>query len=427
MKKISYVVISILLSFFVLVSCTKNKAEEEFPTIHAREIELAGDVALGSFINEILEGASYEEADDFDENNPMSASRAFVYLSDGTSTITDENGLTYDRTSADVSGNTVIIQRGGTYEIGGELSNGQIIVGTDDLTQLVFVGASIHSESAPAIEMYGKGKKILTLAEGSENSFSDGDKRVDPTKDAVIFSENTVTINGSGKMTISSRYKNGITAGAIKLLNCKISVPECKSKAIQSHNYCYVKFAALDLVSQDDGMYCLQSAAFVRSKITFFGGGITARDVILDGTKADVKSDKDGLNATRLVSVSDSEVLIEAKNDGVVSYGEEGVARLIGSDFTISDGDDGIKSDYLSVASGTLFCAGMGAQINVGKQIESYVSPKEVFIEEGIKSGVSVIFGRTSVTLERECRFLVYVGTEWEKLNVGETSLRVEI
>lgn len=58
----------------------------------------------------------------------------------------------------------------------GELTDGRLLVaaGDDDKVQLVLAGATIHNEDGPAIYVQNADKCFVTLADGAENTLTDG-------------------------------------------------------------------------------------------------------------------------------------------------------------------------------------------------------------------------------------------------------------
>ncbi len=111
-----------------------------------------------------------------------------------------------------IDGGTVTILDGGVYELSGKLSDGCIIVDVkdDERVQLVLNGVSITASSGAAIRVLQADKVFITLAEGTENAltslaFDEGD-----SVDAVIYSDEDLTFNGTGTLVIESPVGSGI-------------------------------------------------------------------------------------------------------------------------------------------------------------------------------------------------------------------------
>ena len=91
-----------------------------------------------------------------------------------------------------ISGSTVTIQDEGTYILSGTLDDGMVVVNAEstDKVQLVLDGVSINSATSAAIYVAQADKVFITLADGSENSLSNGGEFVaidDNNIDAAVF------------------------------------------------------------------------------------------------------------------------------------------------------------------------------------------------------------------------------------------------
>lgn len=111
----------------------------------------------------------------------------------------------------------LVISKEGTYLLSGELEDGMVIVNTEktEKVQLVLDGVSIHSENGAPLYIQQTDKVFVTLADGSENTLSNGGTFVqmdDSNADAVIFSKEDLTLNGSGSLTIDSPGGHGIVS-----------------------------------------------------------------------------------------------------------------------------------------------------------------------------------------------------------------------
>ena len=210
-----------------------------------------------------------------------------------TATIT----LSGDTASADGSGVTtdgsvITITEEGVYLITGTLDDGQIIVNADKAkVQLVLDNADITCTYSAPIYGMDSDKIFITLAEGSENTLTDGssytyeeDTLDEP--DACIFSSDSITINGSGSLTVNGNYADGIK-------------------------------------SKDD--------------VVITGGSIT------------VNAAADGIKGKDYVAVADGNITINAGEDGIKSTNDtdEGMGFVYteSGSFTINAGNDGIQAE----------------------------------------------------------------------------------
>lgn len=105
----------------------------------------------------------------------------------------------------------------GTYLVSGTLSDGQILVDADDTdkVQIVLSGVNITSSSSAAIYSRNADKVFVTLAEGTDNTLTNGGAyaAIDENNiDAVIFSKTDLTLNGSGSLAINAQAGHGVVS-----------------------------------------------------------------------------------------------------------------------------------------------------------------------------------------------------------------------
>lgn len=113
---------------------------------------------------------------------------------ENTSSMITLNGVDAECKSdaVNISGSTVTIQDEGTYILSGTLDDGMVVVNAEstDKVQLVLDGVSINSATSAAIYVAQADKVFITLADGSENSLSNGGEFVaidDNNIDAAVF------------------------------------------------------------------------------------------------------------------------------------------------------------------------------------------------------------------------------------------------
>ena len=107
---------------------------------------------------------------------------------------------------------TVTISTAGTYIVSGNLTDGSITVTTseNDKVQIVLNGVKIVSSSGPAIDIQSADTCFITLAEGTQNSLSDGSAFASEDANACIYATCDLTINGSGLLDVSGNYRHGV-------------------------------------------------------------------------------------------------------------------------------------------------------------------------------------------------------------------------
>ncbi|MFS0859879.1 carbohydrate-binding domain-containing protein [Paenibacillus taichungensis] len=223
---------------------------------------------------------------------------------------TDSTTIKLNGTTASITGSgakaangSVTISAAGTYVLSGKLTDGQIVVNVADkgTVHLVLNGATINDNDSAAIYIQKAGKAIITLEEGTENAVSDGKTYVyaDATTDepdAAIFSKADLTFNGTGKLTVTGNYNEGIT-------------------------------------SKDDLK-------------------------IVSGT-INVKSADDGIKGKDMVAIQAGTITIDSEGDGIKSTNDtdttKGFVAIAGGTFNIQSGSDGIQAETALVTDGGTF------------------------------------------------------------------------
>lgn len=257
--------------------------------------------------------------DDDDKNETWSKEDATVITLSDTSTEIEGSG-------ASESGGIITIKSAGTYVISGTLSDGQIVIdaASDDVIHLILNGASITSTDGAAINGKQSAKLVITLAEGTQNTVTDGstysELDEDEEPDAAIFSKDDITINGSGSLTVKGNYKNGIHGkDGLKIINGTITV-DAANHAISGKDYIAVSGGTLNLTSAEDALHSATDVSITEGKITINAGD-------------------DAIHADSTVTIDGGTIQIEKSNEGI----EGTVVILNGGDISVVSSDDGIN------------------------------------------------------------------------------------
>lgn len=236
-----------------------------------------------------LDASDFFSARDFEVGYDETES-AVIQLN-GTSAVCDSDAVK-------ISGSTVTILDEGTYILSGTLEDGRIVVDAEktDKTQLVLNGVSIHCETSAPIYVLQADKVFITLAEGTENTLSNGGTFTaidDNNIDAVIFSKDDLTLNGSGSLTIASSAGHGIVSKDSLTITSGTYTITAASHALSGKDDVSVANASLALNSGKDGIHAennedpelgtvyIQNGNF---QITAQGDGISAAaDMRIEG------------------------------------------------------------------------------------------------------------------------------------------------
>lgn len=258
---------------------TKNTSAETLSSSDHATVSTV-DLTEGKYSEEKLDAS-------WDENSAVK-----IKLVSDTVTADDEN--------VEVDGSKVTITGAGTYVLSGTLNDGQIVVDTDDKdsVRLVLNGAEITCSDSSAIWVKN-GETIITLADGTENTLTDGseyttDSENDEPK-AAVYAKDDLTFNGTGSLTVNGNYKNGIQCkDALKFVSGTYTITAVNNGLVGK-----------DSVSVKDGTYTITSG----------GDGIKATNtdetdqgyVIVDGGTFTITAEGDGIQAETLLRVNDGD------------------------------------------------------------------------------------------------------------------------
>lgn len=213
------------------------------------------------------------------------------------------DSVTADDKNVEVDGSKVTITEAGTYVLSGTISDGQIVVDSDDKdsVRLVLNGAEITCSNSSAIWVKA-GDTIITLADGTENTLTDGAEYTTDSEDdepkAAVYAKDDLTFNGSGSLTVNGNYKNGIQCkDALKFVSGTYTITAANNGLVGK-----------DSVSIKDGTYTITSG----------GDGIKSTNtdetdkgyVIIDGGTFTITAEGDGIQAETLLRVNDGDFTI---------------------------------------------------------------------------------------------------------------------
>lgn len=307
------------------------------------------------------------------------------------------DGASCTGSGVEISGSTVTITKAGEYLLTGTLDDGMVIVNTDksDKTQLVLDGVSIHSQTCAPIYILQADKVFITLAEGTENTLSNGGSftAIDENNiDAVIFSKEDVTLNGTGSLTFSSPGGHGIvskdsltvTGGTyeitaashglsgkddVSIVNASFAITAGKD-GIHADNdedtekgFVYIECGSFSIEASGDGISASGAMQILGDnfEITAGGGsangdGHTSQGGFGGGGRPGGRMEAPGQMPTGAQgSTPLSSTTVTGTGDSRKGIKAAGNLSLQGGSFTIDSADDGIHSNADILISGGTF------------------------------------------------------------------------
>lgn len=369
MNKIHKIILSILL-LVSLVACSEkyqNSMHEELETVQPTPAETTTAPTEVSESNLDVEHVEVEEdADDY----VWDTSTEIPIELDGAKITAQDNGVQVD-------GNQAVIINSGTYRLSGNLSDGQIIVDTDGdgIVRLILDGVEITNQNGPAIYIRDADKVMVVLAEGSQNSLTDGEAYIlDADSDepnATLFSKSDLILYGSGKLSVDANYNDSIASKDGLLINgTKINITAVDD-GIRGKDYVVIRAADLNIEAGGDGVKSDEEEDASKGFITIESGSLTISagsdaiaaesDItILDGNfdltsgegssaRVDDSTSTKGIKGNNSLTISNGIFTINAADDALHS---NNAITINGGTFEIATGDDGMHADTTLTING---------------------------------------------------------------------------
>lgn len=228
---------------------------------------------------------------------------------------------------AAAEGSTVTISTAGTYIVSGNLTDGSITVTTseNDKVQIVLNGVKIACSSGPAIDVQSADKCFITLAEGTQNSLSDGSVFTSEDANACIYATCDLTINGSGSLDVSGNYRHGVfSKDDLVVYGGTINVSAVEDGLNGKDS---VKIGAGD-ISIDSGADGVKSSKSTNPEKGF---------VYVSGGSLSIDAEDDGIQAKTHLCIAGGSIEIDAVDDALHSDLE---GTLNGGSTSVRSGDD---------------------------------------------------------------------------------------
>ena len=365
-------ILALLLAFMLtLTSCGTSDTTSSAITTTSAEQGLDNAVSKSEMFTE------RDLADDYDESAAET-----ITLSGTLAKSSANSGVTID-------GSTITISAEGVYVVSGTLSDGQIIVDSDDnaKVQIVLKDADITSKTSAAIYVKSADKVFVTTAEGTENTLANGGSFTadgDTNVDGAVYAKDDITFNGKGSLTITSPAGHGIvgnddvkfgggtytiTASAhgikandsVRMAESDVAIISGDDKdgvhvsddeAETSESFFYMADGTLTVNSKDDGIHADAEVIIEGGDINVAESyeGIEGLSIKISGGSTTVVATDDGLNAAGgNNSTSDttfsSDDWMGGKGGGFNDGGSNGSIAISGGEINITAGGDGVDSN----------------------------------------------------------------------------------
>ena len=192
---------------------------------------------------------------------------------------------------------------------------------------------------------------FITLADGSTNTLSDtGSEYVqtidDTTVDGVIFSKDTLTLNGSGSLTVNASYDNGIVSkDDLKITSGSYTI-NAAGKALEGKDSIRIKDGTINISSEDDALHSDNDEDDDKGFIYIESGNIT------------ISTGDDGIHAKNSIVILGGNINITKSNEGIEAEQIDingGTIYVVATDDGInaSDGSGSGQDDFFGGMNGT--------------------------------------------------------------------------
>lgn len=333
--------------------------------------------------------------------------------------VLNQNSISSDAAGVSIDGSVATITSAGNYNISGILVDGQIVVDIEDddeTTRLILDGVDMSSSSTSPIFVKNAEKVIIVLSDNSYNYITDAEEYVyeDSEEDepnAAIFSKDDLSIYGSGALTVTANYNDGIKSKDGLVLEAAnltvISVDDgiigkdyihmvdggitlnVEGDGLKSTNedvdkgYVFIEGGTLSITSGADAIQAETNLKITNGAFSLTSGGGS------DASLAEDDSAK-GLKASMAIFISGGEFLIDAADDAIHS---NNTVQIDAGTFEIATGDDGVHADsVLGLA---------GGDINITQSYEG-IESAEITVDAGTvhivssDDGLNVAGGNTA-------------------------------
>lgn len=372
-KLISIICISVLSLSVVLSGCQSKSSSKNNSEVSNQTSTLDEDETDTSNISKFEIDPDYtaDELDyDYDEAEVVAI------------TLNGDN-ISCKSSDVNIDGSTITIQKAGTYLLSGTLTDGNIIVDSDDKenVRLIFNGVEISNSTTTPLYIKNAEKTIVTLVDGTENTLSDGENYIlddesNNEPNGTIFSKDDLAINGLGSLTINANYNHGIQSkNLLKIISGNIDIIS-NGDSIIGKDGVIVKEAVINIESQEDGI----KATKVEENKGY---------IYLDNPEITIKAKKDGIQAVTCLYVKDGKYNIEtgetnensqSNSDTSTDYSRKGMKA--GVDITIENGEYTIDSEDDGIHSNNSITVNAGI-VNIASKDDGVHADTELTINNG--------------------------------------------
>lgn len=268
---------------------------------------------------------------DADDGEYDAAEATTITLADGASEVSGSG--------ATVEGDVVTVSEPGTYVVSGSLSDGQLVVDSDadGKVELVLDGVSITSSTTSPLVVTQSDETVVILADGSSNTLSDAaasgdDDETEDAPNATLFSQDDLTIAGTGALSVTGLSNDGIASkDGLVILSGDITV-KASDDGIRGKDYLVVSGGTATVTAGGDGLKSDNDDTAEPGWVQVDAGTIT------------LDAGSDGVDAIGAIYVTDGSLTVSKSEEGL----EAAAIDIAGGTVDVTSTDDGLNATYSS-------------------------------------------------------------------------------
>ena len=289
-----------------------------------------------------------------------------------------ETGVTFDQKYSkylEADGTTLKIKYGNSFNISGSCSNGTIIVETskDEKTNLVLNNLNLKNSSFSPIYVKSADKVFIIPIGDNTLEITGVISQIDSnTVNSVIFSKDDLTIQGEGKISITSNIYSGIVCkDDLKITGGTLDITS-GAHALEANDTIRISGGSIEVNVTKDALHINENENTSLSYLYMEGGKIcgyakgdaidAAGNIYILGGEIDIRcgngysSAKDdtstkGLRTPSNIVICGGKISIDSSDDSIHSASN---IVIYNSDITVKSGDDAIHADSQIVIAGGL-------------------------------------------------------------------------